>query len=297
MKGLLVSCMEWKDWSSIAFTERYCLPSSAGIYVVVDASDCVWYVGQAVNIKARWAGKTHHRYPQLIRSNKKRSYRIYWLELSVDLLTEKEKYYIELLKPELNGCKVKKYLPKQPQVEQEIKRILKVLNQPTFLFPVLRSVVAGEYEDNGGIRCIVILINANDTNLLLKSMQKKHSPQVKNAWGLYKSYCGKTEQGYQSSSVIAYSIFKYRFEFIQAADIIFYLEEHSSIRERYIGVSELLGLQVKIFKYLDIFNKLPIEDEYIYTNSEGKKCLTNLDYLKYRRRDLKCLQQVNLYRV
>jgi hypothetical protein len=289
--------MEWKNWSSIAFTERHCLPSSSGIYVVVDANDCVWYVGQAANIKARWAGKTHHRYPQLIRSNKKRSYRIHWLEVSVSLLTEKEKYYIELLKPELNGCKVKKYLPKLPQVEREINRLLKLINQSTFLFPMVRSVVAGEYEDNGGIRCIVILINANDTSLLFKFMQKRHSSQVKNAWGLYKSYCGKTEQGYQSCAIIAYSIFKYRFEFIQAADIIFYLEEHSSIREQYIGVSELLGVQVKIFKYLDIFHELPTEDEYIFTNSEGKKCLTNLDYLKYRRRDLKCLQQVNLYRV
>ncbi|MCG6135125.1 MAG: GIY-YIG nuclease family protein [Nostoc sp. LLA-1] len=289
--------MEWKDWSSIAFTQRRCLPSCSGIYVVVDASDCVWYVGQAANIKARWAGKTHHRYPQLIRSNKKRSYRIYWLELSIDLLTQKEKYYIELLKPELNGCKVKKYLPKLPKIEQEIKRLLKVLNSHTFLFPVLRSVVAGEYEDNGGIRCIVILINANDTSLLFKSMQKRHSPQVKNAWGLYKSYCGKTEQLYQFSSVIAYSLFKYRFEFIEVPNIIFYLEENLSICERYVGVSELLGVQVKAFKYLDIFNELPTEDEYIFTNSEGKKCLTNLDYLKYRRRDIKRLQQVNLYRV
>ncbi len=45
--------MEWKDWSSVAFTERYCLPSCSGIYVIVDANDCVWYVGQAANIKAR----------------------------------------------------------------------------------------------------------------------------------------------------------------------------------------------------------------------------------------------------
>ncbi|WP_265277745.1 GIY-YIG nuclease family protein [Nostoc sp. KVJ3] len=259
--------------------------------MVVDASDCVWYVGQATNIKARWAGKTHHRYPQLIRSNKKRSYRIYWQKLAVDLLTEKEKYYIQLLQPELNACKVKKYLPKQPQVEREIKRLLKVLNNPTFLFPVVRSVVAGRYEDNGGIHCIVILININDTSILFQSMKKRHSPQVKNAWGLYRSYCGKNKEIYQSSSVIAYSFFNYRFEFIEVANIILYLEEHSSIREQYVGVTELLGVQVKAFKYLDVFNELPIEDEYIFTNSEGKKCLTNLDYLKYRHRDIKCLQQ------
>ncbi|MHC5930709.1 hypothetical protein [Nostoc sp.] len=40
-------------------------------------------------------------------------------------------------------------MPKQPQVEREIKRLLKVLNNPIFLFPVVRSVVAGRYEDNG----------------------------------------------------------------------------------------------------------------------------------------------------
>lgn len=283
--------MEWKDWSSIAFTQRDCLPSSSGIYVVVDANDCVWYVGQAANIKARWAGKTHHRYPQLIRSNKKRSYRIYWQEFSVDLLTEKEKYYIELLKPELNGCKVKKYLPKQPQVEREIKRLLKVLNNPTFLFPVVRSVVSGWYEDNDGTHCIIILINANDIRLLFQSMKKRHSPQVKNAWGLYKSYCGKDEQIYQSASVIAYSFFNYRFEFIELPNIIFYLEEHENTRECYVCVTELLGVQVRAFKYLDIFQKLPLENEYSFTNSEGKQYLTNLDYLKYRHRAIKCLPQ------
>ncbi len=282
--------MEWKDWSSVTFTERRYLPGESGIYVVADANDCVWYVGQAANIKARWAGKTHHRYPQLIRSNKKRSYRIYWKEISVDLLVEKEKHYIELFKPELNGCKVKKYLPKQPQVEREIKRLLKVLNRPTFLFPMLRSVVVGEYEDNGGIRCIVILVNTNDTELLFKSMRKRHSPQVRNAWGLYKSYCGKDEQVYQSSSVIAYSFFNYRFEFLESTDIIFYLEEHISICSRYVGVTKLLGVEVKAFKYLDVFNEVPTEDKYIFTNSEGKKCLTKLDYLKYRSRVIKCLR-------
>ncbi len=282
--------MEWKDWLSVAFTERRYLPGESGIYVVADANDCVWYVGQAANIKARWAGKTHHRYPQLIRSNKKRSYRIYWKELSVEKLTEKEKYYIELFKPELNGCKVKKYLPLQPQVEREIKRLLKVINKPTMLFPVTRSVVVGEYEDNGDIRCIVILINTNDTDLLFKSRRKKHSPQVRNAWGLYKSYCGKDEQAYQSISVIAYSFFNYRFEFIALPDIIYYLEEHLSICERYVGIAELLGVKVKAFKYLDILNELSIEDEYIFTNSEGKKHLTNLDYLKYRSRVIKCLR-------
>ncbi|MGB6300604.1 MAG: GIY-YIG nuclease family protein [Rivularia sp. (in: cyanobacteria)] len=278
--------MEWFEWSSVAFTERRYLPFEPGIYAVIDINHCVWYVGQAINIKARWAGKSHHRYPQLSRSNKKRQYRIYWKEISAARLMELERYYIELFKPELNGCKVKKYLPKQPQVEREIKRLLKVLNTPTFLFPIMRSVVAGEYEDNGDIRCIIILVNTNDVSLLSKSMHKRHPPQVKKAWGLYKSYCNKDKQFYQSIPVISYSFFNYRFEFLELPNILFYLEERLNVYKRYVDVTELLGVKVKAFRYLDIFNELPL-DEYVFTNYEGKKRLTNLDYLKYRSRSIK----------
>ena len=282
--------MEWSNWSEVAFTERQHLPSLSGIYAVVDINTCVWYVVQANNIKARWAGKTHHRYPQLIRSNKKQQFKIYWKEFSSTLLTEKEKYYIELFKPELNGCKVKKYLPKQPQVEREIKRILKVINKPTMLFPMTRLLVVGEYEDNGDIRCSIILVNTNDTELLFISMRKKHSPQVRNTWGFYKSYCGRNEQVYQSISIIVYSFFKYRFEFIALPDILFFLEENLSICERYVGVKELFGVKVKALKYLDFFHELPAQSEYIFTNYEGKKRLTNLDYLIYRSRSIKCIR-------
>ncbi|MBD2495764.1 GIY-YIG nuclease family protein [Nostoc sp. FACHB-280] len=178
--------MEWKDWSSVAFTERHCLPSSSGIYVVVDVNECVWYVGKASDIKSRWEGKTHHRYQQFIRSYKKHLYRIYWYEFSIDVLTEKEKYYIEILKPELNGCKVKKYLPQQLEVKREIKRLLKVLNKTTLLFSTVCSVVAGEYADDT-IRCIVILAPSNDSSILLNSIHKNKSHRVQKFWSSYRT--------------------------------------------------------------------------------------------------------------
>ena len=282
--------MEWKNWLNVAFTERSYLPSCPGVYIVADALGNVWYVGQATNIKARWAGKTHHRYPQLIRSNSKRGYRIYWKELTVSSLIEQEKYYITLFKPELNGCRVKKYLPKQPQVEAEIKRLLKVLNSPTFLFPIVRSVVAGEYEDNDGTRCIVILTNINDERIISNSRRKKHSPQVRNAWAIYNSSCGRDEQYYQSITITTYGYFKYRFEFIGLPAFLFYLEENIDVCEQYVGTIELLGVKVKAIKYLDILRELPIEEEYISTNYEGKKCLRNIDYLNYLTHIIKCLR-------
>ncbi len=136
--------MEWQQWPSVAFGDRQLLPACSGIYVIADDHHCVWYVGQAVDLQSRWLGKGHHRYPQLIRTNRKLKHQIYWQAFSAHQLNEQERFYIDLLKPDLNGCKVKTYLPKQPQVEREIKRLFKALNRPTMLFPVFvrRSLVS-----------------------------------------------------------------------------------------------------------------------------------------------------------
>lgn len=137
--------MDWQQWPSVAFKERQLLPNRSGIYVVADQNQFVWYVGQAVDLQGRWLGKAHHRYPQLIRTNQKLGHRIYWQAIPVHRLNEQERFYINLLKPELNGCKVKSYLPKQPQVDREIKRLFRVLNKPTMLFPVIRSAITGAW--------------------------------------------------------------------------------------------------------------------------------------------------------
>jgi hypothetical protein len=153
--------MEWKSWPSISLCDRHLLPTCAGIYVVADANDCIWYVGQATNLQSRWLGKSHHRYPQLVRTNRKLNHKIHWQPCLTSQLNEKEQLYIGLLKPELNGCKVKTYLSKQPQVEREIKRLFKALNRPTLLFPGLRSLIAGEYTDENGTCCILTITNVN----------------------------------------------------------------------------------------------------------------------------------------
>lgn len=282
--------MEWKNWASVAFSERNLLPSCSGIYIIIDANDCVWYVGQAANLKNRWMGRTHHRYPQLIRSNRKLCHRIYWQEFPTNSLDERERYYIDLFKPELNGCKVKKYLPKVPQVEREIKRLLKVLNKLTTLFPVIRSVVVGKYEDSDGTICFVICININDETLIYKSMRKRYASEVRKAWSIYKYYCGKDEQLYSQAWVSTYNLGGYRFEFIIVDWEFFdYLENNSDARTRYIGEAEINGVQVKALKDFSIFDELSLEEVSTYTNSEGKKGLTSAAYINYQRPILRCI--------
>lgn len=281
--------MEWRAWSSVLFSERYLLPSYSGIYLIVDVNNCVWYVGQATNLRNRWAGKGHHRYPQLIRSNRKLCHRIYWKQVQVNCLNEQELYYIDLFKPELNSCKVKKYLSKQPQAEQEIRRLLKVFNHSTLLFPVLRSVVAGEYEGDDRTSCIVVVIEGNDFEIIYGSTRKRHSPEVRKAWTECKTHCGKDGQHYNYKHLPVYSLNGYRLEFIEVPELIRYLENSSSAYKHYVGTVELFGVQVKALKDLSILNELSIEEEYRFTNSDGKKHLRDGAYINYRKHMLKYL--------
>jgi predicted GIY-YIG superfamily endonuclease len=198
--------MEWKTWSNLPLSQRDSLPDRSGIYVVVDAEDEVWYVGQSINIQKRWQGKGHHRYKQLSRTNKKRSYRIYWQFFPSHQLDEKEQLYIHLFKPHLNDTKVKKYVRKAIQPNDEIKRLLKVINKKTTLFPDLRSVVIGYYREEmdreGSVEIkeylfVIIVINAKDlygtiNNSAQKSLTRK-GKNLKESWWIYKSDCGIDE--------------------------------------------------------------------------------------------------------
>jgi hypothetical protein len=285
--------MEWKSWSNVSFNERHLLPSSSGIYVVVDSNDCVWYVGQAANLKNRWAGKSHHRYRQLSRSNSKLHHRIYWLPIPMNYLNEREKQYVVSFQPELNGSKVKKLIPRQRLKEQEVKRLLKVLNKPTSLFPIIRSIVAGEYEDVDGVRCIIILININDSKIIENSMGKRYATEERQPWTYDTSYCGKDEQLYKSIWMPAYSCNGCKFEFVVMDWEFFeYFIKNPNANLHYIGVSEVFGIEVKVLTDLTIFDKLSLPEEHGYINYNGKKSLRLAAYINYRKTILKCLALV-----
>jgi excinuclease UvrABC nuclease subunit len=55
----------------IALKNRAILPELSGIYYVIDEKFIIWYIGKAKNLRARWAGDSHHRLDQLQKQRKK----------------------------------------------------------------------------------------------------------------------------------------------------------------------------------------------------------------------------------
>ena len=284
--------MNWRQWSSVALGDRKLLPSEAGIYIVADKNHFVWYVGKATNLQSRWLGRGHHRYPQLIRTNKKLEHRIYWQVVAAHQLDEKERFYIDLLKPELNGCKVKSYMPKQPQVDREIKRLFKVLNRPTLLFPVIRSAIAGAYQDEDGVECVVTIIYSNDFRLLGKSVKKRYSAEVRRAWFGLDTYCGKSPDRYHSHQIFSYHLPNQRFEFVSGSDVLCYLEDNQSVYERVVRTTSLFGVEVKTLKDLSVLDEVALEEDFTFLR-DGKKTLRDAAYLKYIRPQLYALPEAS----
>ncbi|MFP4006697.1 MAG: GIY-YIG nuclease family protein [Spirulinaceae cyanobacterium] len=280
--------MTWKDWQWVKFGERQKLPHHSGIYIVADREDFIWYVGQATDLQQRWIGKNHHRYRQLIRSNRKRDYKIYWQPVPTSKLDAQEKYYINLFKPELNGNKVKTYLPKTPQVEREIKRLLKALNRQTLIWPKIRFILAGEYQESNAKLCFVFIINLNDrVGVLANSRRKRYSSQIRQAWGEIYSLCDRDKEQYNACEVIVYTWENYQFEFVEFSDLIRYLDEHPDACDRHLGLCEILGVTVKALKTTEILDTILPEEEYKYIRSDNKITLKNGAYLKSRQPILK----------
>ncbi|MGB6297806.1 MAG: GIY-YIG nuclease family protein [Rivularia sp. (in: cyanobacteria)] len=280
--------MEWKSWSNVLFIQRSRLPIESGIYVVADANNKVWYVGKAQNIKSRWAGKTHHRYPQLIRSNRKLCHRIYWKLVPLSDLYTQERYYGNLFQPELNGCNVKKYLPKKPMIEREIIRLLKVFNKPIFFAPKIRSVVIGKYEENSK-KCIIIALHNNDYKIMYKSQKKPYADQVRNAWIYIKILCGLNENIYNPFGISTYNYYDYRFEFLIIPELIYYFNNDVNRINSYINTVEIFGVQVKALNNLNILNKLSLNEISSYTYSD-KQNLANGAYINYRKQILNSIE-------
>ncbi|MFQ4139038.1 GIY-YIG nuclease family protein [Nodosilinea sp. PGN35] len=278
--------MEWQDWTSVTFSERNLLPTTSGIYVVVDSENFVWYVGKAKNLKNRWLGRAHHRYPQLIRSSKKLQHRICWKIVPITELDKQEQLYIDKFKPELNGLRVKTYLPKEPQIDREIKRLIKALNKNTLLFPNIRSLVAGEYIDALEMRCIVMIVNVNDCIMLEKSARKRYSQKVRNAWIEIETFCGLDPKKHRPLSVNSYSLKSCRLEFIVVPEIIQYFEGSLQEQEKYLRSVEILGVAAKALNSLDFLEAISTSDVYGFIYSDGRKHIKDIAYLKHIKNDL-----------
>jgi hypothetical protein len=278
--------MEWTSWDSLAFENRYLLPQISGIYLVADSTQFVWYVGQATNLYSRWQGKGHHRYPQLIRSHKKRKHRIFWKPCLLEELDSEEQFYINRYLPELNGVKVKTYLPKQPEVYREIKRVLGVISRPCTLFPTIRSIALGEYQNSEGIRSILIAVYGNDFSVLNNSAHKKYSQKIKSSWQLTKSYCGQSEDEFRPTEFYSCQFEEIRFEFIELSDFIRLLETDDLLREKIVEKTELMEVEFDCLTDLEILANLSYPQQYGYIYGDGKRVLSPYAYLEYRHAEL-----------
>jgi GIY-YIG catalytic domain len=278
--------MEWKSWFCLPLVQRERLPTQAGIYVIVDAEEQVWYVGRSINLNARWNGKGHHRYKQLSRTNNKRLYQIYWKPLSVQELNEKEQFYIDLFKPHLNYSRVKAYPKRAIQPNQEISRILKVINKQTMLFPDIRSVVLGYYkeadEDEEGLlkelTCIVIAVNLNDHDrVILNSYEKSYSKKrnhLKGCWHVYESQCGSDVSDLNPALIPVFILENTVYEFVCYPGLIKQLaQDKSCLHNLEIAKQTVLAL-----KDTNTLPSMLIDTQRFKLRSE--------DYLHYRAADL-----------
>ncbi|CAC5340484.1 MULTISPECIES: GIY-YIG nuclease family protein [Planktothrix] len=279
--------MEWKSWSSLPLKQREQLPPQPGIYVVVDAEQEVWYVGRSININARWNGRGHHRYPQLSRTNNQRLYRIYWQLFTTEQLNEKEQLYIDLFKPHLNYSRVKTYARKPIQPNQEISRLLKVINKKTTLFPDVRSVVLGYYteideDEDGSLKeynCVVIVVSINDHDRpIINSCQKSQSRKGKSLegyWKVYESECGSADPNLKPAFILVFMLENIVYEFVCYPTLIHKLAgNRSSLHYIQIAKQTVLALTDT-----SILPSIMNTDSSFRTRRE--------DYLHYRAADLK----------
>lgn len=282
---------EWQKWQSLPLSERSQLPSESGIYVIADGKQTIWYVGQAIDLKVRWMGKGHHRYPQLSRNHRKLGQRIYWKPVPLVQLNEQEQFYISQLAPELNGQKVKQYLPKEPQVFREIKRLLKTLNKPTLLFPDVRAVVLGEYASRDETRCLIVLVTVNDLYLVDRSARKRHAPKIRNAWTMEEQDCGKDESRYVPCQIPTYGFFDWQLECISVPELYDQLWHSAELRETTLDTVDVFGIKVQALKDFRLIDDSNLPETYAFTCSDGRKTLQHSAYLQLRRPHLRLLKE------
>jgi hypothetical protein len=275
--------MEWQTWSNVDFHERQHLPSISGIYAVIDSSGFIWYVGQATDLKNRWSGRSHHRYAQFIRSHQKNHYKIYWKSIENVYLDEQERLYINLFQPELNFSKVKNYTPKQPAVEREIQRLLRVFTRPTLLFPEPRSLIGGQYTHSSDTCHIIVFTNINDYAIIRKSSNKQHHPRLRQQWGFVPSHCGQDETLYHANKIPSYTLHQYCFEFIDMTNFLDYVRRNPVITENHVTPIEIFGISMASLNSPDITDLSPVNEEFRRIDADGKQSLTDIDYWNYRK--------------
>ncbi len=248
--------MDWKAWSKVAFANRDSLPTFSGIYVIVDSKDIVWYVGQAQDIRKRWAGKGHHRYQQLLRTNKKRDYSIYWKSFPVEELASWENHYISKLNPELNRSKVKRYIPSEPVKIREARRIVKVLSKLNQWHPKIRSILIGKYTSSHSTDKVFFAVRGIDFEVIIRSTFSKKSRLIQKSWTLIRPSCGFSEETHQAPFIHAFLLQEgLEIVFLNMDELPELLERNPDFYDLYVHEIAFLGVNIQSLKSMDVFDE------------------------------------------
>lgn len=171
--------------------------------------------------------------------------------------------------------------------EKEIKSILTKINKLTGLFPLLRSLVIGEYLKDE-TKCIVIAINNNDYSILYTSISKGKS-------GWYKDSVSYNFQGKEYIKTInKYKVKNYEIEFVNFFQIIDYMKLDNKFK--YLKLQYLFGSEIKALNSMefldqllhDAYNNLIKSDNNIWFTKE--KIIDEGSYILYLRDKLKPLE-------
>lgn len=278
--------MEWKQWSNLPLNQRSGLPGQPGIYVITDSTQQVWYVGKSANLNNRWSGKGHHRYRQLSRANNKNSFQIYWKYFPVEQLDEKEQHYINLFKPHLNGTHVKSYIRKKPQPTDELKRLFRVLNNKTLLFPTIRSAVLGYYkkldeEEMKEYIVLVVLVNVNDHDQVILGSamrsQKLKGRHLKDYWMQGTDDCELDEPLYSPLTFLVFMLDDYVYEFICCFELLEALKKNPSL----LYQVNLFNQSVTALRSPDTIAALLPTNNFRLRCADDRLKLSSIDYLNY----------------
>jgi len=169
-------------------------------------------------------------------------------------------------------------LTKLPPVERKIRRLLKVLNKPTLLFLVIRSVVAREYITENATRGILVVIFINDAGLLDKSMCKCYSAEVRRTWVEAGSRCGKLAADDKPLRTMAYEVSGERFEVGFGCDLLCYSEDYPAVADCGGGRAKLCGVKVAALRSLDGLDLVTLKQAFAAIGNGKKSSPVRLIY-------------------
>lgn len=94
------------DWPRCPLEQRkQHLPEKPGVYALFDGRSLV-YIGKSSNLAKRWAGRSHHRYPQAEQLSRPV---LAWLAMPLRQIDRAERALIAHYKPKWNDTPVPRY--------------------------------------------------------------------------------------------------------------------------------------------------------------------------------------------